>query len=372
MKDTLRQIMLSSAAILMASLAAVAATPAPREQLRTLGEAATPRFKITDRVWPDQPGATDICLWRDDKLCAFSVTIDDNMAPDHDWWLEQGKRYGWPFTWFVITGRVDGPNAFFGKWQGFERLRAAGHDVQSHTVTHLHFDQGISDIESEYRLSAAAIETNLPGVRACVLAYPGGPMSATNDPAVAARYYVAARGGAGTINPANQINYLRTCSVGGLRIGDEKPMWSDFLNLFDPKRYRDFCYRGWYCCHFHGVKPETRAATVASFDQIKAREADVWVGLFREVVLYAQERDTAKLSVTTGADGALHLLVTDRMDDQLFDYPLTVKVRLPDDWKQVTAVQDQKAVRAVLCEHGGARYALVDVIPDRGEVVVRR
>jgi hypothetical protein len=193
-----------------------------------------------------------------------------------------------------------------------------------------------------------------------------------NDRNVAARYYVAARGGSGHVNPANQIDYMRTSSVGGLQIDNPKGRWADFLNVFDPKRYRDWCYRGWYCCHYHGVKPETRGQVAAAFDAVKEREADVWVGLFREVVLYAQERDTAVLSSSAEADGTVRLRLGDRMDDALFDYPLTVKVRLPDGWKSAAATQAGATAPAVTREHDGAFCALVSVVPDRGEAVLRR
>ena len=58
------------------------------------------------------------------------------------------------------------------------------------------------------------------------------------------------------------------------------------------------------------------------------------------------------------------------MDDALFDEPLTLKVRLPGDWRGVRAAQGGKAVAASFVEHEGAPYALVDAVPDRGEIVL--
>jgi hypothetical protein len=50
------------------------------------------------------------------------------------------------------------------------------------------------------------------------------------------------------------------------------------------------------------------------------------------------------------------------MKDDVFNFPLTVKVRLPDGWKSVSG--------GTFIEHNGKPYALVDVVPDRGEVVL--
>ena len=58
------------------------------------------------------------------------------------------------------------------------------------------------------------------------------------------------------------------------------------------------------------------------------------------------------------------------MDDKLFDEPLTLKVRLPDAWRTVRATQGGNPVRAVFLSHDGHPYALVDAVPDRGEIAI--
>ncbi len=354
--------------------AAVAGEAGPeRKQHHHLPPVETPRFEVTDRVWPERPGDAHVCLWKDDRLCALSITIDDNCAPDHAWWIEQGKKYGWKFTWFVITERA-GTGGYWGTWDGWTNLRQLGHDVQSHTVTHLHFgdegrtDDEIKDIDTEYAVSIRQIEENLKGHRCAVLAYPGGKNSHLNDREVAAKYYIGARGTVGHINRANQIDYLNTSSIGGINIGGAP--WSEFNNLLDPAQYRGRGYRGWYCTHFHGVKEDRRQELSEKLDYIKQREDQVWVGLFREVVMYGQQRDTAKLKMLDSRNGEIRFIPSDDMDDTLFDFPLTIKVRLPDGWKTVRATQAGVPVEVCLSEHDGGRFALVQAVPDKGEVAL--
>ena len=52
------------------------------------------------------------------------------------------------------------------------------------------------------------------------------------------------------------------------------------------------------------------------------------------------------------------------MDDAKFNFPLTVKVHLPDGWTGVKG--------GTFVSHDGKPYALVDVIPDRGAVVLTK
>ena len=93
--------------------------------------------------------------------------------------------------------------------------------------------------------------------------------------------------------------------------------------------------------------------------------------MFRDVAQYGQERDTAKLAVTSTSSEAIHLSLTDDMDDALFDFPLTVKLRLPDAWKGCSATQGGRGIQTRIVDHEGATFALIQAIPDRGEVVLR-
>ena len=139
-----------------------------------------PRFEITERDWPTQVGAASVCLWKDDAFAAFSLTVDDNCAMDHEWWLEMGRKYGVRVTWFVITELVsDGGDpqsgGYWGNWNGFRKLFAAGHDVQSHSHSHEHIESPKwAGMEAEYSESQKDIEKNIPGDRCLVFAHPDG------------------------------------------------------------------------------------------------------------------------------------------------------------------------------------------------------
>jgi peptidoglycan/xylan/chitin deacetylase (PgdA/CDA1 family) len=335
-----------------------------------------PRFKLPpDRVWPAKPGEADVCLWDGDRFAAMSITIDDNWTPDHPFWLDAGKKTGLKFTWFVITDNIK-PNSFGGTWDDWRKIREAGHDVQSHTVSHL---SGKVELEPEYRDSIDIIQKNLPGSKVLTLAYPGGSKTMVNDANVAARYYIGARAGYGTANKADQIYYMMTNSLGGIidrSVTDAVLAGTSTIAWMNNKAV----LRGWACVHYHGVMNYTAKTdeekkapypkVLADLEYIKSRDADLWFGTFREVVLYGQERDTAKLSVTASSDKEIRLALTDDMDDTIFDYPLTIKVRLPDAWGGVSATQGGKSAEAKLVSHEGGKFALVKAVPDRGEVVL--
>ena len=338
-----------------------------------------PRFEIKERDWPAQYGDASICLWKDDALAVLTVTIDDNCFGDTPWWLAMGEKYGVRFTWCTITARITKKenSGFNGTWPDWCKIHAAGHDVQSHTWHHGHTeDPDWKGIDAEYANAKKEIEENMPGNKCLIVGYFGGPNSYMNDPAVASKYYIGGRGGSGAMNPANAVNYMCTNNIGGIpHIGDAQFAGQDMKYLFEKgKGSTANNYRGWCNSNFHGCsKPEERATVEKWLSVVKGLvdENKLWVGLFREVCLYGQERDTAKLTVTEKAPGKIVLKLTDAMDDSKFDFPLTVKVRLDKPWKTVTAMQNAKPIQAKLVEHDGAAYALVQAVPDKGDVMLK-
>lgn len=344
-----------------------AAPPAKGNQLLNLNETPTkPRFKVTDRVWPAKAGEASICLWNDDKMAAFSITIDDNPAQDVEWWLEKSREMNnIPLTWFLITSHV-GKNSGPGKWDLWQKAAAAGHAIESHTVTHLHPEKPEwKGIESEYADSITAIDANIPNHRVGFMAYPGGPNTKLNDRNIAAKYYLAVRGARGTPNPAAQIDYLGTCAMSSHVLDDPKIQHADLRNLFNPVHRS---YRGWAILLYHGVND--KPAEQKFFDFYKTNASELWGATFGDVALYGQERDTATLIVEENTANRITFSLADLMDDTRYTFPLTVKVHLPDTWKGANATQGGKAIEAKVAEHEGAKYALVKAVPDKGIVAL--
>ena len=104
---------------------------------------------------------------------------------------------------------------------------------------------------------------------------------------------------------------------------------------------------------------------------LQKKRSDIWTGLFREVALYGQERDTAKVAVTKVDDQEIRFTVTDGMPNDWYDFRLTIKIRISSTWDQLDARQGAKSMPVSLIEHEGQKYALVQAVPDCGEVILR-
>jgi hypothetical protein len=225
----------------------------------------------------------------------------------------------------------------------------------------------VQGVDWEYAQSIVQIESNLPGKKVSALAYPGGKNTVYNDRNLAAKHFRVARAATGAPNMANQTDYISTNALSGWDF--ESTQGGNPHNILDPNRYRGRYYRGWVVLFAHGVSanPELFAKT---FEFIKANREKLWVGLYTDVAKYGQERDTATLKVVSPGPEKITFLLTDEMDDSYFNFPLTVKVRIPNDWTDVNALQAEEPLATRILQHEGAAYALVQAVPDAGLVTL--
>ncbi|MDQ3813458.1 MAG: hypothetical protein M3347_05850, partial [Armatimonadota bacterium] len=166
---------------------------------------------------------------------------------------------------------------------------------------------------------------------------------------------------------AGQIDYMNTNGMSAPQLDnpDPKKGFADVRNLLVPEsRY----YRGWAVLLYHLVKDKAEAQRFLDF--YKTNQKELWGATFGDVALYGQERDTAQLKVEENTATRIAFSLSDQMDDTRFNFPLTVKVRLPADWKGVITTQNGKAVEAKAVAHGGGRFALVQAVPDQGLVAL--
>lgn len=340
-------------------------------QLLTLGFSAKPRFDLEEITWPAQPGDAEVCLWKGDKYAAASLVIDDNCRPDHDFWLGQCRRHDIKVTFFVITKKVGErtSSGFSGTWDHWRQLLASGYvAIESHSVNHHSDDDKRSDeqVRYEYAASKKTLETELPGNTCVTLAAPYGRGKAE----IAADYYIANRGTSGTVNPANRINY--SC----VATGSISQAYIDVLltgkTRLEPKwlQNRPGDRRGWIAPLYHFVKGDPEGKVARDIANLASYKDRIWIDTFPAIAKYAQQRDSANLRRVNAFDNRIELSLSDRMYDKYFDAPLTLKVRLPYSWKSVKAKQNNADIPAVFVEHEGLPYALIDGVPDRGNIVI--
>jgi hypothetical protein len=118
----------------------------------------------------------------------------------------------------------------------------------------------------------------------------------------------------------------------------------------------------------------------------------VWAPSYNDLVMYIKESQSAKVEIVDRTDSSITVSVTDNLDNYMFNFPVTVKVDIPDSWTSITATQNGKEIplvtnaeykddmTVVTCTiinelvdaEAGIynKYLCIDAIPDGGEIVI--
>lgn len=333
------------------------------------------RFKITDKVWKQTIGDVSVCLWNDDKLSAFTVTIDDNYEQDIPYWKQLQKKYQFPLTWFVITEADKKWNVK--NWNLFAELAKNGNAVQGHDDRNWYEDlkngvkyPTLKQYNKRLQKTITTIEKNTK--QKCITyAYPWGEGNINE----AAKHFIASRSTIGLLNTANQINFKKVHSISNPHIYLNDSTRNHYIlpllnktSKLEGKNY----YRGWGSVHFHQINTtKAQNTTDEFFNYLKQKEDKLWLATFVDVAKYAQEYATHTVKVTKNNTTEIAFTLKDEMQNEIYNYPLTVKVRIPNNWIKIDATQNGNLIPQKIITYNHNQYALVKAIPDRGKILLK-
>ena len=98
-------------------------------------------------------------------------------------------------------------------------------------------------------------------------------------------------------------------------------------------------------------------------------DGSIWNAHFEDAIMYMRERDTATINAYT-KDGKLMIMLTDEMDDEIYNHKLTVNLTVPESWQAVKITQGKDVSYAKVEVKDGVSYVLANVLPDGGEASV--
>jgi peptidoglycan/xylan/chitin deacetylase (PgdA/CDA1 family) len=306
----------------------------------------------------------EIATWKDFRDAAITHTFDDGTPNQLPVALPIFDQYDFKVTLFTVTSW--GPN-----WSGLAAASADGHEVASHTVTHPYLNNLTADGQTdELQNSHDAILANIPNAGPLTLAY---PYCVRGDDAITKQYYFAARGCSGSIEPSTPSDML---DISSIIIGTEGSVQTgaDLIKLANDAAE----VGGWAVLLMHGVdndggySPVKSSALKPFVQYLAAADENFWVETFGNVVRYIQERDGASVTELSAGGDSIVVTISDQLDDDVFDYPITVSRVLPEDWVSASVTQAGGRVASRLVEGDGGSFVMFDVIPDAGDIVLTK
>jgi peptidoglycan/xylan/chitin deacetylase (PgdA/CDA1 family) len=298
--------------------------------------------------------SVQIAKWKGNASGAITLSFDDGYLETYESvipLLDNGNIRG---TFNIITQRV---GKHYGglelaDWQQWVEAAKKGHEIASHTATHVHPDEvSPNQLEQELESSNKAIHENT-GHEAISFVYPGGAYdSASKD--VGGGYYLSARTSDNGYNNASpEEMHLLKSKTAASYAAQEMSGWAVEA---EKKGF-------WMIENYHLVADEN-PSNYSFYLSTQDFENHLNYLISKELWI-APQGNVAKYVSNT----KIVLSLTSSLTSSTFDEPLTVILSLPAQWDLVAVTQEGKAIAPLISK--GVIY--IDVIPNQGDVVISR
>ena len=331
---------------------------------------STPRLDAVKNLSSGKKDAiTIICDLKDNKKAAYSFTTDDGMYNAVKYYNEDFKRLNLRGSMALIAGRLNGQE------DNFKNIISEGHfDVTNHSMTHPKFAE-INDrktMDNEIDGSLTLLKSKFPGQDIITMVNPYGSISNLSDSIIKLHHFSARNGGGGynSLNPSEYDWYhLKLISTYNYSIS--KPYNSDYLNSC--LRYA-LSNTKWMVIMAHGIGTDQNSIPkeeiTAHFEYLASKLDSVWCGTFNEVTKYIREKQHAVLKTTQCSSSKIVIQLTHDLNPVIFNYPLTLKTKVPKNWKIATVEQNGTSKNVIPKKENAINYIYFDSVPNALEIKI--
>ena len=347
-------------------------------------------------------GQTSVKKWADDRKSAFTFTFDDGLICDYYYVMPILDSFGFKGTFFIITDSLseDLPGiSRFGTWNQFRAMSLDGHEIASHSVTHPDFlDLITGNITTpgtllfELYQSKYTIEQKIPNQKCITIAYPYFDYN-TNVLNKTPLYYESARTSDG-YPIGSSLTGSGFYTIGGYEENFTTPRNStlddlDELENFEYYQQIAITDGTWGMLVAHEVVPFPQLADLLLQDfwypmstewftslcqwlKQKSNDNDVWIETMGNVTRYMKEREHFSYSITSQTATRIQINVTDNLTNTIYNYPLTIDITVPPDWKAAIVIQGSRTDTINTFISGTNTLVRTHVIPDGGTLILNK
>lgn len=303
-----------------------------------------------------------VSTWKGNTDAAITYTFDDNLANQYTKAIPMFNEFGFHATFYPVINWS--PN-----WAIFKTAADKGHEIGSHTVSHADLS-GLSDAlqRDEFGNSQNTINSNITGHKCLTIAY---PFCKPGKDTITDNYYIAARHCQGVIENTTPSNFYAISSIVCGNQGSVKTT-ADFKSRVTSAT----ASKGWVVYLIHalddeaGYSPLSSAVLRESLEYLNYKRDIYWVGSFAEVVKYIKERNSASVEEIEANNDTIKVQVTDLLDDDIYNVPITILRELPVGWNFAEAYQGGNLINTSVKVIETVKYISFDAIPDSGLVTI--
>ncbi len=339
-----------------------------------------------------------VAMWAEDRRSAFSFTFDDGFISQYEHARPILNEFGFPATFYVmppfLTDSLPGIWRY-GTWPMFLEMAMEGHEIGSHTMTHpalTTLSPGdtstpgtiLYELYQSRKAIEARVNASIPGYKCITLAYPFSDRNELVDSLTSLLYEAGRSEGLMPVNHApdfwfNLSSYVvRFDEPRDSLIHDLEELYA-FLNWTS----HSILNNQWAMIMLHEMVPQDELGhliSLGSFEPVsnewftllcewlkeKADEYDVWIETAANITRYIKQREDFNYDIIASNLSYIELSLTDQLDDEIFNYPISVYVTVPDKWETVLFTQNNRTDTLSVIRTDSGKVVLAGIIPDNG------
>jgi hypothetical protein len=304
----------------------------------------------------------EIAKWHQFKKAAVSYTMDDNCENQLKVAIPLFNEFGFKTTLFVITNRkID--------WNELLVQSKNGHEIASHTVSHTPLNL-LTTIEqsSELKRSQGTIDVHIKDTKCLSIAY---PYCNIGDKNLVSKLYIAGRMCGGSTEQSSPKDFFNISSVVCGNNGTVRT-----VQAFNDTAFSSKLANKWCIFLLHDIDNDNGPSSTSSInlrlhlEYMNEHRNDYWVGTFKDVVKYIKERDAAILYERVITENCLQVSVTDDLDNNIYDHPISIKRLLPPKWDSAQVYQNNELIPSRILSENQSKWIIFDVVPDRHKIFI--
>jgi hypothetical protein len=273
----------------------------------------------------------------------------------------------------------------------FSTMSFEGHEIGSHTMNHLHLTQleagdtlQEGTILYEIYQSKKAINQRLPDKKCITMAYPYAEHNYLVD-SLTALFYESARAIGLVPNGSSFPDSLwyKLNAINVIFSGPRTSLEDDMEELQTLQSWIEssISENAWGILQAHEVVPQDSLVGLIAAgayepysnewftllcDRVNSKSLlnDLWVETISNVTRYIKERDNAFYTILSQNEFQIKLLVDDDLDDEIYDFPISAYIKVPDSWEFALVTQDDYVDTLEVFINDSGYVVLTDVIPN--------
>lgn len=296
-------------------------------------------------------GQSEILKWKDGKKAAFFLMFDDGVSSHISNVIPLLEKNGFTGTFYLNPGA-----SWFRKDLWIQHAVPAGMELANHTMRHCGASNSAqAEVEiSECNEVILSFHPGRKSRRLVSFAYPGGSPWKVDEHEMETML--------------QKYNLIRRPAAAG-HVGGMHLKTRDELVGIVKQALKEGSAE--YLI-FHGVGGDWLSTEKEAFtglvEELDSQRENIWIADPISVHKYEKTRDDAKLVVMSADSGTIKIGLLMRLDSSLYDQNLTIRTRVPTQWKRCAFEQDGKKMTLPV-KDGIVQY---DAFPGKGEITLRQ